>query len=355
MGAFSKDKYELVIVGAGPTGLAAALYAAREGMSTLVLEKAVIGGMAAITDLVDNYPGFDQGVGGLELAEHLHNHATRFGAEVKTGVDVTCLHEADGNVTVLTSAGNVTAEAVLVATGSSYKHLDAPGEAEYIGRGVHFCATCDAPLYRGRDVTVVGGGNSAIQESLFIARFAKHVTLLVRGPALKGTEVIREQLTALRNVSFRYNTVVKEIRGNDSKVTGLRVKDTVKGDQLDLRTDGIFVFIGLLANTDAFKGTLELDERNFIITKDDYSTRVPGVYAAGDVRSGSTWQIASAAGEGVTAALEIRKYLDTKHHIEHKTKTVARQRATEPKAAAKAKPKPAAPAKKITKIKVTKS
>jgi thioredoxin reductase (NADPH) len=352
MGAFSKDKYELVIVGAGPTGLAAALYAAREGMSTLVLEKAVIGGMAAITDLVDNYPGFDQGVGGLELAEHLHAHAVRFGAEVKTGIDVLGLHEAGGNVTVTTSEGDVTAEAVLVATGSSYKHLGAPGETEYIGRGVHFCATCDAPLYRGRDVVVVGGGNSAIQESLFIARFAKHVTLLVRGPELKGTQVIREQLTALRNVSFRYNTVVQEIRGNGSKVTGLHVKDG-EGEEYDIRTDGIFVFIGLLANTEAFKGTLELDERNFIITKDDFSTGLPSVYAAGDVRSGSTWQIASAAGEGVTAALEIRKYLDNKHHVEHKSASMARTRVkTGPKAAA---PKASAAAKpKATKVKVVK-
>jgi thioredoxin reductase (NADPH) len=325
MASFSRQKYELVIVGAGPTGLAAALYAAREGMSTLVLERAVVGGMAAITAVVDNYPGFDKGVGGLELSDHLFDHAKRFGAEITAGVEVTGLSNSGGHVEVNTSAGDVAAEAVLIATGSAYKHLGVPGEKDLIGRGVHFCATCDAPLYRGKDILVVGGGNSAIQESLFIAKFAKHLTLLVRGSDLAGTQILREQLQALPNVSFRFNTTVKHIRSDGSKVTGVRV--TGPDGPQDIRTDAVFVFIGLMANTEAFKGTLELDQDNFVVAADDFSTSVPGVYAAGDVRSGSTWQIASAIGEGVSATLAIRAYLDAKHHRERKGKTAARARA----------------------------
>jgi thioredoxin reductase (NADPH) len=325
MASFDRDKYELVIIGAGPTGLAAALYAAREGLSTLVLERAVVGGMAAITALVDNYPGFDKGIGGLELSDHLSDHAKRFGAEIQAGVEVTGLSSAGSHTELNTSSGPVTAEAVLVATGSAYKHLGVPGEKDLIGRGVHFCATCDAPLYRGRDLLVVGGGNSAIQESLFIAKFAKHLTLLVRGPKLAGTLILREQLQALPNVSFRYNTTVTNIRSDGSKVTGVHIMD--KEGEHDIRTDGVFVFIGLMANTQAFKGTLELDRDNFVVTTADFQTSLPGVYAAGDVRSGSTWQIASAIGEGVSAALAIRAYLDAKHHQEHQGKTMARARA----------------------------
>ncbi|HEY2004718.1 MAG TPA: FAD-dependent oxidoreductase [Candidatus Saccharimonadia bacterium] len=332
MPTFAQTKYELVIIGAGPTGLGAAVYATREGMSTLVLDKSVVGGLAAITDRIDNYPGFDQGVSGLDLSEHLENHARRFGAEIHTGVEVQGLTRSESIIHVQTSAGAVQAEAVLIATGSTYKHLSVPGEQEYIGRGVHFCATCDAPLYRGRDVAVVGGGNSAIQESLFIAKFAKHVTLLVRGPQLSGTEILREQLQALPNVSFHYNTVVDSLRGDTTRITGLHARDTATGNEHDIRTDAVFVFIGLLANTQPFATTIELDPGGFVITQDDFATSLPGVYAAGDVRSGSTWQIASAVGEGVSATLAIRAYLDQLHHAAHTAKTMARRHAKTPAA-----------------------
>jgi len=327
MPTFAHTKYELVIIGAGPTGLGAAVYATREGMSTLVLDKGVVGGLAAITDRIDNYPGFDQGISGLDLSEHLESHARRFGAEIHTGVEVQGLTKSGHTVNIQTSAGAIQAEAVLVATGSTYKHLGVPGEQEHIGRGVHFCATCDAPLYRGRDVTVVGGGNSAIQESLFIAKFAKHVTLLVRGPELRGTEILREQLQALSNVLFRYNTVVESLRGDGARITGLHVRDTAAGNEHDLRTDAVFVFIGLLANTQPFAGTIDLDSSGFVVTKSNFATSLPGVYAAGDVRSGSTWQIASAVGEGVSATLAIRAYLDRLHHDVHTAKAMARRRA----------------------------
>ena len=302
--------YDVVIVGAGPSGLAAALYAAREGLKTVVLERAVVGGMAAITDTIDNYPGFENGIGGLELADHLFYHAKRFGAEVKSGVEVTGLKRAPGSLSIKTSTGKLTAGAVLVATGSAYMQLGVPGEAESIGRGVHFCATCDAPLYKGQPILVVGGGNSAIQEALFIAKFATQVTMVVRGAALGGTQILLEQLAALPNVDYQFNLEVTAIRKAADKVTGLDAKRAGTGETVNLSAAAVFVFIGLLANTQAFKGTLELDKQDFILTKPDFSTNMPGVYAAGDVRSGSTWQIASATGEGVSAMLSIRAYLD---------------------------------------------
>ncbi len=309
--------YDLIIIGAGPAGLGAAVYAAREGMTTLILEKGVVGGMAAITDNIDNYPGFENGVGGLELADHLYDHAKRFGADIQTGVEVTGLSRQDGNVVVSTSTGPLKARSVLVATGSTYKHLGVPGEAEQIGKGIHFCATCDGPLYRGKELVVVGGGNSAMQETLFLARFASKITMLVRGPELKGTKVIKDQVLALPKLNVAYNT----------NVTAIKTVNNRLGIETDTRTtyvtDGLFIFIGLLANTGMVKDSLELDAQNFIVTAPDYSTKMPGVYVAGDVRSGSTWQIASAIGEGVTATLEIRKYLDKLAHDQRHERTAA--------------------------------
>ena len=352
MAKFQRTHYELVITGAGPTGLAAALYAAREGMSVLVLEKAIVGGMAAITNLIDNYPGFENGVGGLELADHLYEHAVRFGAEVQTGVEVTGLIPG-APVTVTTTAGQLEANAALIATGSTYKRLGVPGETEYIGRGVHFCATCDAPLYRGKNVIVVGGGNSAIQESLFIARFAQSVTLLVRGPELAGTAVLMEQLGHLRNVIYSFNTRVDHIRGNLQGVTGLQATDTETGEELDFRTDAVFVFIGLDPNTQPFAAAVKLDPQGFVLAGPDFTTNQPGVFAAGDVRSGSTWQIASAVGEGVNAALEIRHKILQQQHLDtmlsavkapakkkpSKRKTATTQHKTTPQHQSQAKPK----------------
>lgn len=327
MPTLKSDKYQLVIIGAGPAGLAAALYSSREGIKTLVLERGAVGGMAAITYQIDNYAGFHQGITGLELADRLLAHAERFGADVATGVEVKALTEKPGSVTISTSSGDITAESVLITTGSTYRHLGIAGEKDYIGRGVHFCATCDAPLYRGKDILVVGGGNSAIQESLFIAKFASHVTILVRDSELHGTEILEEQLKELKNVSFRYNVRVDEIRGDGQKVTGARVLDKTTNEVHDLRADAVFVFIGLLANTQPFAGTIDLDDDNFIKTRPDYQTNVLGVYAAGDVRSGSTWQIASAVGEGVAAALCIRAYLDKLHHAQKSSKKPVRSKA----------------------------
>ena len=308
----SPEIYDLVIIGAGPAGLAAAVYSAREDISTLVVEKAVIGGMAALTDVIDNYPGFENGVAGLELSDKLYAQAKRFGAVIKTGVEVTAIHKADHGFTLDTKKLPLQARTVLITTGSTYRMLGVPGETENIGRGVHFCATCDGPVYRGKDLIVVGGGNSAMQETLFLAKFATHITMLVRGSALKGTAILREQVQSLANVTIVYDTTVTDIAVTDGNVSGVHAH--TGGVAVSYGAPGIFVLIGLLANTAAFKDTLKLDARDFIVTDAHFETSLPAVYAAGDVRSGATWQIASAVGEAVSATLEIRTYLDRLAH-----------------------------------------
>jgi thioredoxin reductase (NADPH) len=315
MSTDASTMYDLVIVGAGPSGLAAAVYAAREGLKTVVLERAVVGGMAAITDTIDNYPGFEDGVGGLELADHLFYHAKRFGAEVKSGIEVTGIKRSANLIMLSTTTVKLTATAVLIATGSAYKKLDVPGEADYIGRGVHFCATCDAPLYKDKKIIVVGGGNSAIQETIFIAKFAREVIVVVRGPKLGGTQLLREQLEALPNVSVQYNLEATGITSADNHVTGIQFKSKTTGADVHLGSDAVFVFVGLLANTQSFAGSIELDKTNFVVTDNDFATNMPGVFASGDVRSGATWQIASAVGEGVSATIKIRAYIDHVRHL----------------------------------------
>ncbi len=302
--------YDLIIIGAGPTGLAAAIYASREGMSTLVIEKGIIGGMAAITDVIDNYPGFADGIGGLELADSLYAQAKRFGAVVKTGVEAIDLVRKDDVITITTKKQPLTALAVLIATGSTYRQLGIPGEAELIGRGVHYCATCDGPVYRGKDLVVVGGGNSALQETLFLARFAKKIVMLVRGKQLGGSEILREQVKRLENVELRFQTVADRIVAADGGIGVKHVEALEAGNKVIIPTNGVFVFIGLLPNTEPFVEHLDTDEYHFLKTGAKYESNMPGVYVAGDVRSGATWQIASAVGEGVSATLAIRAYLD---------------------------------------------
>ncbi len=307
----SSAPIDLAIVGAGPAGLAAAVYSTREDIKTTLFEKGVVGGLAAITDIIDNYPGFDKGVGGLELADHLFAHAKRYGAEVRSGVAVTGLsRQSDLLHLKLSGSQELVAHSVLIATGSTYRHLGVPGEDALVGRGVHFCATCDGPIYRDKELVVVGGGNSAMQETLFLTKFASHITLLVRGPELKGSAILRHQVQQLPNVTFVYETAITQLERNDQNRLTVRAEQGPTKTMVTYQADGLFVFIGLLPNTQAFKGVIDLDERGFVITGTNFATSLPGVYAAGDVRSGSTWQIASAIGEGVSAALAIRAYLD---------------------------------------------
>jgi len=304
------DVREVVMIGAGPSALSAAIYTTREDIDTVLYEKGVIGGLAAITDKVDNYPGFPDGIEGMTLAEQLQKQAERFGANIELG-DVSALRR-DGDEVVVTVDGNeVRTKTVLIATGSDYSKLGIPGEAEYYGRGVHYCATCDGAFYRDKRLVVVGGGNSGVQETIFLTRFASHIDLLVRS-TIKASQVLQDDLQQYIDsgkVTVHLGTTPDEIVTQDGKVSAVRV--TKDGAQSDIETDGVFVFIGLKPNTQFLAGSgVELDELGLIKTNEKLETNITGVYASGDVRSGATMQVASAVGEGATAALEIREYLD---------------------------------------------
>jgi thioredoxin reductase (NADPH) len=307
----SEQIRDVVMIGAGPSALTAAIYTTREDIDTIVYEKATIGGMAAITDKVDNYPGFPDGIEGMKLAGELEKQAERFGAHIDFG-DVSAIR-VDGKYKIVTVDGqDVKAKAVLIATGSDYKKIGVPGEAESYGRGVHYCATCDGAFYRDRKLVVIGGGNSALQETIFLTRYASHIDLLVRS-TIKASDVLQHDLQKYIDegqVTVHRDTVTDEIVINEEgRVTGVKVQE--KGEAKDIAVDGVFVFVGLKPNTNFLVGSdIELDEVGLVKTNQQLETALEGVFASGDVRSGATMQIASAVGEGAAAALSIREYLD---------------------------------------------
>lgn len=301
---------DCIMIGAGPSALAAAVYTTREDIDTVLYEKGVVGGLAAITDKVDNYPGFADGIAGMQLAEQLEAQAKRFGADVQYG-DVTEIRD-EGDVKVVVVDGvERRARTVLIATGSDYNKIGAPGEAEYYGRGVHYCATCDGAFYKSKRLVVVGGGNSGVQEALFLTRFAEHIDLLVRS-TVKASEVLQQELQKYVDkgqVTIHLGATVSEITATDGKIDGVNI--VTDGQPGRIETDGVFIFVGLKPNTQFLAGSkVELDELGLIKTDGKLMTAIPGVFASGDVRSGATMQIASAVGEGATAALSIREYLD---------------------------------------------
>jgi thioredoxin reductase (NADPH) len=307
----SKKKFEhhdVVVVGAGPAALTAAIYTTREDIETLLLEKAIIGGLAAITDWVDNYPGFPKGISGLELADNLRQQAERFGTKIEVG-DVTGIELNDKVIKIKTTDGEHFAKAVLIATGCDYKKLGIPGEANYYARGVHYCATCDGAFYRDKNLIVIGGGNSAVQEALFLTRFARHIDILVRS-TVKASDVLKRELDNNPKITVHLGITPQEIIGDSRLVNKLLATDP-SGKKVEFDTDGIFIFVGLKPNTEFLaKSLIELDPVGSVITDADLRTNIKGVFAAGDVRSGATMQIATAVGEGATAALRIREYLE---------------------------------------------
>ena len=302
--------HDVIMIGAGPAALAAALYTSREDIETMLFEKGVVGGLAAITDKVDNYPGFPEGVEGLTLADNLRMQAERFGAVIELG-EVTSVKKDGELIKLETTSGDMQAKAVLVSTGSEYVKLGVPGESEYYGRGVHNCATCDGAFYRDRRLVVVGSGNSAAQEALFLTRYATHIDILIRGDAWKASDVLIHEVEKNDKLHVHFNTSTEEIVGENNKVIKAIGKDTKTGELKDFMTDGVFVFVGLKPVTYFLKDSgVQLDDRGFIKTDLKLQTNISGIFAAGDVRSGATLQIASAVGEGASAALSIREYLE---------------------------------------------
>ncbi len=309
---------ELVIIGAGPAALSAAIYTTREDIQTLLYEKAVPGGLISTTDWVDNYPGFPEGIAGLELGDAMRKQAERFGAVIELG-EVTKIKRDGGNVIKLeTTDGEVVAKAVLVATGSGYKKIGVPGEDTYYARGVHYCATCDGAFYRDKRLVVVGGGNSAVQEAMFLTRFTSHIDMLVRNDFRASDVLVHELEEKYKDkITVHKGVTTDEIVGATvdgmDKVTKVIGTDKATGNKVEFGTDGVFVFVGLDPNTGFLKDSaIELDEIGFIKSDaDKLETTIPGVFVAGDCRQGSTMQIATAVGEGATAALRIREYLES--------------------------------------------
>lgn len=310
-----KDIHDVVMVGAGPAALTAAIYTTREDIETVLYEKGVIGGLAAVTDWVDNYPGFPKGIAGLELADGLREQAERFGADIQLA-DVSKIEDKGDHKLLTTTDGEVKARAVLIATGSDYKKLGIPGEQEYYARGVHYCATCDGAFYRDRRLAVIGGGNSAVQEAIFLTKFATHIDLLVRGDKFRASDILQQELqNHTDKIAVHFNTTSDEIIAENNIVTKVSGTDKTTNKKVEFLVDGVFVFIGLLPNTQFLAGSsIELDEIGMIKTNIELETTMPGVFAAGDVRAGATMQIASATGEGATAALMMRKYLEGQKH-----------------------------------------
>jgi thioredoxin reductase (NADPH) len=314
--ADKSDVKDLIIVGAGPAALSAAIYTSREDIDTTLFEKGAIGGLAAVTDWVDNYPGFADGIEGLKLSDQMRAQAERFGAKIELG-EVMGIKKDGALIKLDTTEGEIKAKAVLIATGSEYRKIGVPGEMEYYAKGVHYCATCDGAFYRDKKLVVVGGGNSAVQEAMFLTRFASHIDLLVRADKFRASDVLQQEIAKQTDkITVHFNTTTDEIVGEGGSVRRVVGTDKTTGKKVEFETDGVFVFVGLDPNTKFLPDSgVELDERNFIKSDDRLMTSLPGVFVAGDVRSGATMQIASATGEGATSALMIREYLENHEKI----------------------------------------
>jgi thioredoxin reductase (NADPH) len=301
--------YDTIVIGGGPAGLTAALYMAREGIETLVIEKAGLGGQAGATNILDNFPGFDEGISGAEFADRLTRQARRFDAEILQAQEVASLTRHDPYWCVTTSDGReYGAKAVLLTSGARYRRLNVPGEEELLGVNIHFCATCDGAFYKGKKVLVVGGGNSGFEEGLFLTKFASQVDIVEFMPEAKASRFLQEQVAHRPTISVTLNHAVKAFKGQH-RLESVLVEDRATGEQKEWPYDGVFVFIGLSPNSDLAQGLAETDQWGFVVTDKTLMSSQPGLFAAGDVRAGSTKQAASAAGEGATAALMIREYL----------------------------------------------
>jgi thioredoxin reductase (NADPH) len=326
-----RTHYELIVLGGGPAGLTAALYTAREGIGTLIIERAAPGGQAATTQWLDNVPGFAEGISGAEFSGQLRSQAERFGVELLQAQDVVRITSQNKYHSLITKDGSeYSAKTLLITTGSRYRMLNVPGEMDYIGAGIHFCATCDGPFYKEKSVAVIGGGNSATEESIFLTRFVKDVTLLVRESELTASQILQDEVLSHPKIKVQFNTDIQEFKGSGGKLESVVINNSQTGEQEEISPDGVFIFIGQMPNTSFLEESgVELDDWKYIITGHDLvhkhaeqegfddwgpaalETSIPGIFSAGDVRAKSTKQVASAAGEGATAALLIREYLKT--------------------------------------------
>ena len=300
--------YDMLVIGGGPAGYTAALYGARAGMDTLVLERMSIGGQMTLTDVIDNYPGFDRGVDGITLGMQMQNGAERFGAKTEYAEVIGV--ELEGKVKkIFTTSGEFCSKTVVIATGANPRELGLDGEEDLIGRGLHYCAHCDGRFYRGKTVAVVGGGNSAVSDALYLSNLAKQVYLIHRRDTLRATGVYHKPLQEAENITFAWNSRVADVRLQDGKICGVALQDTLSGETRELTVDGVFVSIGRKPATELFRGVLELDENGYIVADETTKTNLPGVFAVGDVRQKVLRQVVTAVGDGAVAAHFAEEYL----------------------------------------------
>ncbi|MBP6994129.1 FAD-dependent oxidoreductase [Candidatus Woesebacteria bacterium] len=291
--------------------MTAAIYATREGLDTTIFEKKVTGGQAATTDFIENYPGFPEGISGFELSQKMLAQAERFNTHI-VSAGVTSIHYEGKYKKIETDDGTYFAKAIIISVGSEYRHSGAKGEDHLISRGIHFCATCDGPFYKNKKIAIIGAGNSAFQEGLFLTKFVSHITFVVRSDKARASDILQKQMAQMpEKVTILYNTKVQEFVG-DKRLEKMIIHNTQTNETSDLNVDGVFVFIGLIPQTDFLKGAVDMDERGFVKATEHLETSMPGVFVAGDCRSGATAQVASAVGDGAKAAIHVREYLQGK-------------------------------------------
>ena len=312
-------EYDVVIIGGGPAGLAAGLYSARGRRSTLLIEKGVIGGQIALTELVENYPGTPT-INGFDLAQNMLKQAESYGMETEF-TEVSGVNQAGRQWQVTTAEGEILAKAVILTAGAEYNKLGIPGEERLTGKGVSYCATCDAAFFKEMDVAVVGGGDAALDEGLFTSRYVSKVYLVHRRDELRASRILQERALANPKFEFIWNTVVEEVIG-DTQVTGARLRNVLTGETRELPLSAVFIFIGQHPNSDFLGGLLAKDAGGHILVDDWMATRLPGLFAAGDVRQNSARQVASSVGDGVTAAISAEHYIAAQFSEEPAPKAV---------------------------------
>jgi thioredoxin reductase (NADPH) len=302
--------YEVIIIGGGPAGLTAGLYTSRARLSTLLIESGLFGGQMTTTEMIENYPGFPQGITGDELSRLMEEQAKRFGMEtVNEEVEEVSL---EGNLKhVRTNESNYFCETLILCMGTEYRKLGVPGEKEFTGKGVSYCATCDGAFFKDSQIMVVGGGDSALTEALFLTKFVKELNIIHRRDALRATKIYQERAFANHKIKFLWNSVVQEIKG-DTVVRSIIVKNVKSGEVKEFETDGIFLFVGISPRTQFLKGLVEMDEGRYILTNDQCESSVKGIFAAGDCRKKLLRQVTTAVGDGATAAFAVEKYLEEK-------------------------------------------
>jgi len=302
-----RSPFELIIIGGGPAGLTAGIYAKRAGIDAILIEKALPGGLITTTELVENYPGFPEGVSGIDLGQKLEDQAKKNGLDIIFGKAVR-IEVNKGHKVVFTEENSYSTKTVIIATGSEPKKLGVPGEEDFIGKGVSYCATCDGPFYKDKNIAVVGGGNGALEEALFLTKFAKLVTIIHRRKDLRADKMLIDRAASNPKIFMKLDTLVDEIKG-DEKVRSLKLTDTSSNKKSSMNVDGVFIYAGLMPNTDFVKENIKLDDNGHIITDEKLATNIPGIYAAGDVRKKILRQVVTSVADGAIALNSVKEYL----------------------------------------------